>query len=162
MPPVPSLTMSSFYDASTSPADQILASPDFFYKLVRHLVVVLKTRPEIRPFVSHLSRQTVPNVGDEAKAIYVLRYLFSTLHIRCVYNAMAPVIYGYSDSAFCVFDDGTSSQASILCVGPNDAPFHCSAKAQSSVAPDIVASEYYAVSALCLQVSHFRVVFSNN
>jgi hypothetical protein len=161
MPPVTSLTMPSFYDASTLPADLLPASPDLFHKLVGHLVVVLKTRPEIRPFVSHLSRQTVPNAGDEAKAIYVLRYLFSTPHIRCVYNAMAPVIYGYSDSAFCCFDDGTSSQASILCVGPHDAPFHCSAKAQSSVAPDIVASEYYAVSALCLQVSHFRQLADN-
>jgi len=156
MPPVLSLTMPTFYDASISPSDLLPANPDLYHKLVGHLIVVLKTRPEIRPFVSYLSRQSTPTAGDEAKAIYVLRYLFSTLHIRCVYKATTTEINGFSDSAFCFFDNGSSSDGSILCVGPDDAPFHCSAKPQSSVAPDIVASEYYAVSSMCLQISHFR------
>jgi hypothetical protein len=120
--------------------------------------VVLKTRHEIRPFVSHLSRQTVPNAGDESKALYLLRYLFSTLEVRCTFNAVDTTIYGWSDSAFAIHEDGLSSTAVMLSVGRQSAPFLCHAKEQPSVAPDIVAGEYYAVNALCLHVSHFRML----
>ena len=36
------------------------------------------------------------------------------------------------------------------------APFACSAKSQSSIAPDPVAAEYYAANSACLLISHFR------
>jgi hypothetical protein len=142
MPPILTLTMPDFYEPSSTAEDCLPADDDFFRKLVGHLIVLLKTRHEIRPFVSHLSRQTHPNAGDMSKAIYLLRYLFSTLDVRCVFSALDPIIYGYSDSAFAFHSDGSSSKAIMLCIGPSDAPFVCQAKAQSTVAPDIVAGEY--------------------
>ena len=41
-------------------------------------------------------------------------------------------------------------------MGTTDAPFVCSAKKQPSVAPDIVASEYYAAGEAYLLISHYR------
>jgi hypothetical protein len=161
MPPVRELTMPDFFDASSDPPDIITVNPDLYHRLIGHLIVVLKTRHEIRPFVSHLSRQTHPTVGDEAKALYILRYLYSTLDVRCVFNALSPVITGTSDAAFAFFEDGTSAGSSLCSVGKSDGPFYCSAKPQSCVAPDIVAAEYYAVSDLCLTISHFRQLADN-
>jgi hypothetical protein len=156
MPAIKELTMPDFFEVSSDSSDVIPVNPDLYHKLVGHLVVVLKTRHEIRPFVSHLSRQTHPNVGDEAKALYILRYLYSTLEVRCVFSALAPIITGTSDAAFAFFDNGTSSDSSLLSVGKDDGPFYCTAKPQSCVAANIVAAEYYAVSGLCLAVSHYR------
>ena len=90
------------------------------------------------------------------KAIYVLRYLFSTVKVRCVYDSLDTNIYGYSDSAFAFHSNGLSSSAIFLSVGKSSAPFMCQAKAQSSVAPDVVAGEYYSVTSICLHISHFR------
>ena len=122
-----------------------------------HLTHALKTRHDIRRHYSHLSGKGVaPTVGDEIKAIYALRYLYSTPEVMCVYSAKSPVLCAYSDSAFAVHEQGTSSTALILCMSPTDAPFVCSAKAQSAVAPDIVAGEYYSAGSTCLLLSHFR------
>jgi hypothetical protein len=90
------------------------------------------------------------------KAIYVLRYLFHTPHIGCVFNAMSTEFCAFSDSAFAFHEWGPSSKAFLLCVGETDAPFSCSAKSQVSVAPDPVAAEYYAANSACLLICHFR------
>ncbi len=161
MPPVRELTMPDFFDASVDPSDLHPVNPDLYNKLVGHLIVLFQTRHEIRPFVSHLSRQTQPNVGDEAKALYLLRYLYSTLEVRCVFDSLSPVFTGTSDAAFAFFENGTSADSSLLSVGKGDGPFYCTAKPQSCVAPDIVAAEYYAVSGLCLAISHFRQLAAN-
>ena len=95
------------------------------------------------------------------KAIYVLRYLLHTPHVGCVYNAMAPIFCAYSDSAFAFHQNGPSSKAFLLCNGKTDAPFSCSAKSQSSVAPDPVAAEYYAANSACLFICHFRQFADN-
>jgi hypothetical protein len=148
--------MPDFYELSSSPADCVPINPDRYLKLLGHLVHPLKTRHEIRPFLSHLSRQsTHPTEGDYTKALYLFRYLYSTPHIGCRFSAPAPIFCGFSDSAFAFHDHGPSSTANILCVGFSDAPFYCQAKAQSRTAPDVVASEYYAASDLVLQTSHF-------
>jgi hypothetical protein len=69
MPPVLELSMPDFYEYSSTAEDCRVVDCDLYKRLIGSLIVVLKTRHEIRPFVSHLSRQTVPNAGDESKAI---------------------------------------------------------------------------------------------
>jgi len=157
MPPVTTLSMQDFYLQSVSALDSTPASQDLFQMIIGYLIHALKTRHDTRPFVSFLSSQgTHPNMGDMQKAIYVLRYLFHTPHVGCVFNAMAPVFCAYSDSAYAFHQFGPSSTSFILCVGLTDAPFSCSAKPQASVAPDPVAAEYYAANSACLLICHFR------
>ena len=157
MPPVPALDMPDFYEASTTPTDLVPADLLLYPHFLGCLTHALQTRAEIRPAVSYLaSRNVTPTAGDMAKAIYVLRYLSSTPQVGLVYNARSTQLCAYSDSAFACHEDGKSSTGFILCMGPDDAPFVCSAKAQPSVAPDIVSSEYYAAGAACLLIAHFR------
>lgn len=46
----------------------------------------------------------------------------------------------------------------MLCVDPTDAPFFCSAKPQSSVAPNIVAAEHYCAGSGTVDTPHFRML----
>ena len=74
MPPVSDLTMKDFYQSSVTPEDCIPADQLRYQRIIGLLIHALKTRHEIRPFVSYLSSKlTTPNLGDEAKALYVLR-----------------------------------------------------------------------------------------
>ena len=148
--------MQDFYEPSQGEDMCQPAKSEFYSSLIGHLIVVIKTRPEIRPFISHLSKQTHPNRGDECKAIYVLRYLYSTRDIRSVYDGDDTTIYGQSDSAFCFHWNGACSYGFILSAGRYGAPFMSQAKAQTTIAPDIVAGEYYAAFYLCLVIAHFR------
>ena len=162
MPPVSALDLPDFFEASTTTADLVHADPVLYQHLLGCLTHALQTRPEIRPGVSFLASHNVtPNTGDMIKAIYMLRYIYSTQEVGLVYNAKTTQICAYSDSAFACHENGHSSTGFILCMGPHDAPFVCSAKAQSRVAPDIVSSEYYAANSTCLLISHFRQLASS-
>ena len=157
MPPIPALTMENFYESSTSLEDSQPADPVRYSHLLGLLTHALKTRHDIRLHVSHLAhRGTHPTIGDETKAIYILRYLYSTPEVGCVFNAKDTIVCGHSDSAFCVSEDGASTQAMILSNGRWDAPFVCIAKNQDCVAPDISSGEYYSANSLCLITAHFR------
>lgn len=157
MPPVLALDMPDFYVDSHSPPDLVLADFDVYQRIIGCLVHALQTRAELRPGVSYLSSHNVaPNAGDLSKAIYLLRYAYSTQDVGLVYNARSTQICAYSDSAFAFHSQGQSSTGVLLCMGSQDAPFVCFAKKQSLVAPDIVASEYYAANSACLLILHYR------
>jgi hypothetical protein len=157
MPPVTSLDMQDFFEASTSADDLVPSDSEVYQRILGCCVHTLQTRADLRPYVSYLSGHNIaPNAGDMSKAIYLLRYLYSTQAVGLVFNACTTQICAYSDSAFAVHEHGQSSTGLILCMGPTDAPFVCSAKKQSSVAPDVVASEYYAAGEACLLISHYR------
>lgn len=91
MPPVHTLTTPYFYEASVNKEDRAPVSQERYLRIVGYLIYALQTRHDERPFVSFLSNQgTHPNVGDEMKALYVLRYLYSTPYICVVFSAMKP------------------------------------------------------------------------
>eukprot|EP01036_Dinobryon_divergens_P034582 gene34582-44708_t len=95
--------------------------------------------------------------GHYRRAIQVLRYLFSTPGMGCVYKAKVPEFVVYTDSAFGLFRaDGLSSSANIFCMGRNNAPFAASTKAQADVATCPMTAEYYAAGNACKAIMFFR------
>jgi len=146
-----------FFKPLELPADLKPVDVEAYASLTGHLVQMLKTRDEIRPFVSFLcSKNAAPREGDFAKAIHVLRYVFSTPGIGRVFKASEVRIYAHSDSAFCLHEEGRSSGGCFLSVGLDSAPFHSEADALIDVALCPMTAEYYGAGKICQWVIHFR------
>jgi hypothetical protein len=138
-----------FFKPLVLSADLKSVDVEAYASLTGHLVQMLKTRDEIRPFVSFLcSRNSAPRAGDFAKAIHVLRYVFSTPGIGRVFQASEVKIYAHSDSAFCLHEEGRSSGGLFLSVGKHNAPFHSEADALVDVALCPMTAEYYSAGSL--------------
>ena len=146
-----------FFSVSISAADLVPVAPVKYQSLTGHLVQMLKTRDEVRHLVSHsCSRNSSPDEGDYSKAVHILRYLYSTRGIGRIYKSTSSVVHAFADAAFGVHSNGCSAGAYFLSVGPNSAPFHCYARAQSDVATCIMTSEYYSASGSCKAVMFYR------
>ena len=129
-----------------------------YSSLTGKLVQFLKTRHEIRQFISYLcSFNSAPLECHYRQAIHILRYLVSTPGMGCVFQYSGPVvIVASSDSACGIFPDGRSSSAHIISVGSDNAPFICSGKAQDPVATCPMTAEYYAAGSSCSDIVHYR------
>jgi hypothetical protein len=148
-------TIDFFKPSELSESDPVNVND--YQSLTGHLVQTLKTRDDVRPFVSHCcSRNSVPNEGDYRKALRVLEYLHSTPGIGRVYKAVKPVVCAFADAAFAVHEGGVSAGAFFLSVGSTGAPFHSYAKAQRDVATCPMTAEYYSASNSCKAIMHFR------
>lgn len=157
LPPVTLPCQADFFHASVSEEDCHSVDPITYQSLTGKLIQVLKTRDEVRPFVSHsCSRNACPTEGDYAKALHLLRYLHSTPGIGRVYKASAPVLYAHADAAFGFHENGCSSGAYFLSVGHDNAPFHSKAQSQVDVAPCQMSSEYMCASGSCKSIVHYR------
>lgn len=130
-----------------------------YSSLTGKLIQFIKTRHEIRQFVSYLcSFNSNPCEVHYRQAIHILRYLFSSPGMGCVFHASGEgvIISGSSDSACGIFPDGRSSNAYFLSIGLHNAPFVCSAKAQTPVATCPMTGEYYAAGSACSDIIFFR------
>lgn len=152
-----------FFAVSVSAADVVGADSSAYMSLTGCLVHALQTRDDVRDKVSHLcSRNSSPTEGDFAKAIHVLRYLFSTPDVGRVFDSVSTDVVGFSDSAFMVHPEtGRSSGAFFFSVGPDNAPFYSVAKSQSTVATCPMTSEYMSASAACKFVPYIRQVLAD-
>jgi hypothetical protein len=145
-----------FFQAS-APSESVLIDKFRYQSVTDHLVQMLKTRDEVRPFVSHCcSKNSCPDEGDFRKALHILDYLHSTPGLGRVFKAAAPVICAFADAAFAVHEGGVSAGAYFLSVGLTGAPFHSYAKAQRDVAPCPMTAEYYSASNSCKVIMHYR------
>jgi hypothetical protein len=162
MPPVKIPVHEDFFKASLSPTDCVPVLPALYQSLTGSLVQVLKTRDEIRPFVSHLcSKNSCPLEGDYAKAIHILRYLHSTPDLGRVYKSNSLELFAHADAAFALHDNGCSAGAFFLSLGATNAPFHTEAKSQDDVATCPMTSEYYSAGAACQSILHYRQLLTD-
>jgi len=151
-----------FFEPSVTVDDCKAVDSSQYMKLTGSLVHALSTRDEIRHLVSFLcTKNSAPNAGDFAKAIHVLRYLYSTRDLGRVYDSDSTEVFAYSDSAFNSLPNGRSSTAFFFCVGRDNAPFYSVAKAQETVAPDIMSGEYISGSACCRFVNYVLEILSD-
>jgi hypothetical protein len=152
-----------FFHLSTDPLLSVSVDVTTYSSLTGKLVQFLKTRHEIRQFISYLcSFNSAPLECHYRQAIHILRYLVSTPGMGCVFQYSGlVVITAASDSACGIFPDGRSSSAHILSIGPDNAPFACSGKAQEPVATCPMTAEYYAAGAACSDIIHYRQLSSD-
>ena len=116
--------------------EYVSVSPAVYSSLTGQLVQFLKTRHEIRPYLSSLcSHNHSPLKGHYRKALLLLRYMASTPGEGCVFKACGGALCAESDAAFGLyFDVGRSSTGDLLSIGPSNAPFVCCGRIQPSVA----------------------------
>jgi hypothetical protein len=157
MPPVAIPADEEFFRSSTTPADCVPVSSAVYQSLTGHLIQMLKTRDDVRHFVSYLcSKNAHPSEGDYSKAIHILRYLRSTSRLGRVFGSDSTELYAYADAAFGFHENGCSSEAFLLSIGRTNAPFYTVARAQSDVATTPMDSEYYVANASCKVIMHYR------
>ena len=148
---------SDFFQPSVTDSDCMPVPPLVYQALTGHLIQVLKTRDDVRHFVSHLcSCNAAPTSGDYEKALHLLRYLKSTPGMGRVFHATSTTLCAYADAAWALHSDGTSGASFFLSVGADNAPFHTEAKAQLDVATCQMTAEYYAAGAACMSLMHYR------
>jgi hypothetical protein len=143
--------------AESDPVDSTVYS-----SLTGMLVQFLKTRHDVRLFISYLcSYNSSPCEGHYSRALHVLRYLYSTPGQGCVFKSCGGVLFSSSDAAHGLFLNGKSSTAFYLSIGEHNAPFVCSAKSQPTVATCPMTAEYYAAGSTCSEIIHYRQLSSD-
>jgi len=136
--------------------------PNTYQRLTGHLVQTLKTRDDVRHFVSFLcSKNQSPSNSDYEKAIHLLRYLHSTPLFGRTFNSKDTSIFGYTDSSHATLPDGRSPYAYFLCIGSHNAPFFSDARSLDDIATCPFSGEYMAASNASKQVIHFRQLASD-
>jgi hypothetical protein len=136
LPPVDMPSQDDFFQCSVTVSDLQSVNAVVYQSLTGKMIQFLKTRDEIRPYVSHVcTRNSNPNEGDYAKAVHLLRYLHSTPGYGRVFKASLPIIYAHADAAFGFHSNGCSAEAYFLSVGSVGAPFYTVARSQHDVAP---------------------------
>ena len=158
LPPVDLPVALDFFQLCTDPLLLFPVDATVYSSLTGRLVQYLKTRHEIRQFVSYLcSFNVAPLECHYRQAIHMLRYIASTPGMGCVFRYSGDVVItAASDSACGIFPDGRSSGAHLLSIGPDNAPFICSAKAQIPVATCPMTGEYYSAGDSCSDIIHYR------
>jgi len=157
LPAVDIVAHPDFFQPSTLPSQLISVNIAAYQSLTGHLVQALKTRDDVRPYVSFLcSHNAAPCEGDYSRALHVLRYLHSTKGIGRVFSSTDTNIFAHSDASFASNLNGCSTGAYFLSVGAANAPFISSAKAQADVATCPMTAEYYSASDCCKALIHYR------
>jgi hypothetical protein len=156
LPPVLVPCDSDIFKMSHLPADCVPVPTREYCALTGYLIQMMKTRDEIRPYVSTLcSRNSSPNAGDFNKAIQLLRYLYSTRTIGRVFYSKSTQITGFCDAAFGIHSNGCSAEAGFLSIGVSNAPFYSVAKAQSNVATCPMTAEYMSTATISRAIERF-------
>jgi len=146
-----------FFQPPVELAECVPVDSSVYSSLTGQLVQFLKTRHDIRPYVSYLcSFNSSPLEGHYRRALHVLRYLHSTPGMGGVFKSCGGSLCAESDAAFGVFPSGRSSSGYLLSIGEFNAPFACCGKIQSSVATCPMTAEYYAMGSVCMDIMHFR------
>ena len=136
--------------------------PTVYSSLTGMLVQFLKTRHDVRQFISYLcSYNSSPCEGHYRRALHLLRFLHSTPGQGCVFKSCGGVLFSSSDAAHGLFLNGKSSTAFFLSIGEHNAPFVCSAKSQPIVATCPMTAEYYAAGSTCSEIIHYRQLSSD-
>ena len=157
LPPILHISDKTFFHASITPEDIVPTDLDAYTKLTGHLVHMLQTRDDVKHFISHLSsKNSCADVGDHTKAILLLRFLHSTSTVGRVFKSDCPQIVAFSDASFANQDNGRSTGAYFLSVGPANAPFISFAKALDSVSPCPMVAEYTTSNLCCQEIMHYR------
>ena len=131
LPAVALPALKTFFDAPADPSCCVAVDPTTYSSLTGKLVQFLKTRFDVKHYVSELcSHNQGPLEYHYRLAIYVLRYLHSTPGVGPVYNSASLVILSVtSDAAFGLLSDGRRSGASLFSIRPSNALFAVIAKA---------------------------------
>ena len=157
MPPIDSPSLPGVFSRSVTLADRACVNIDTYTSVTGHLIQMLKTRDDVRPIVSYLcSRNSAPDVGDYNKALRVLRYLHSTRRNGKVFKSSSTSIVGRADAGFGSHDNGCSQEAFFVCVGDNNAPFACVARAQVDVATCPMTAEYMSSAGCAKCIMQYR------
>ena len=157
LPAIDTPYLPDIFSRSFNVADCVSVDSGTFTSLTGHLIQMLKTRDDVRPIVSWLcSRNSAPDVGDYNKGLRLLRYLHSTRLKGKVFNSSSTDIVGHADAGFGSHENGCSQEAYFVCVGDNNAPFACVARAQIDVATCPMTAEYMSTSNLSKLVMQYR------
>eukprot|EP01041_Mallomonas_annulata_P012351 gene12351-25986_t len=135
-----------FFDPPISPDECVAIASTLYSSLTGQLVQFLKTRHEIRPYISHLcSYNSAPMEGHYRKALHVLRYLVSTPGQGSVFKSFSGDLCAASDAAYGIYSGGRSSSGYLLSV-----------LIQDSVATCPMTAEYYAMGSVCKDIMFYR------
>jgi len=157
MGPVTNVAHDDFFRLPLELPDSENMDPIIYQSLTGHLIQLLKTRDEIRPYVSFLCAQNgKPTKGAFARALHVLRYLKSSPGVGRVFYSMDTNICAHSDASSVPDINGCSTGGHFLSVGAHNAPFVSFAKAQDDVATCPMTAEYYSAGECCKSLIHFR------
>ena len=145
------------FKRSVEPADCVSVPVAVYTQLTGYLVHVLRSRDDIRPYVSSLcSRNAAPNIGDYDKALMLLRYVYSTRTLGKVYESSSLELVAHADASFGNHESGHSSEAYFLSIGSENAPFACVARMQSYVATCPMTAEYVSCANAAKSVLHYH------
>ena len=136
--------------------------PTRYQNLIGHLIQTLKTRDDIKTFVSYLSSKNIsPKVGHFTRAIHILRYLHSTPEVGRHFKSNSTEIFAHVDTAHANCPDAKSTSAFFLSVGEHNAPFHSEAKSLDHIATCPMSAEYMGYTATCQAIIHYRQLASD-
>ena len=134
-------------------------NPIAYSSLMGKLVQFLKTRFDVKPFVSELcSHNQAPLECHYRQAIHILRYLGLSPGVGPLFKADSGVVLSVTtDAAFGLLSGSRSSGASLFTVGPNNAPFAVIAKALPTIPLSPMTAEYLSAGVACQWVSQFTI-----
>jgi hypothetical protein len=157
LPPVALPALKTFFDAPADPSCCVAVDPTTYSSLTGKLVQFLKTRFDVKHYVSELcSHNQSPLEYHYRGAIHVLRYLHSTPGVGPVYKSASPVVLSVtSDAAFGLLSNGRSSGASLFSIGPSNAPFAVIAKPLPVIALCPMTAEYLSAGLACQGILHW-------
>jgi len=131
--------------------------PTRYQNLTGHLIQTLKTRDDIKPFVSFLSSKNItPKLGHFTRGIHILRYLHSTPEVGRHFKSNSTEIFAHVDTAHANCPDAKSISAFFLSVGEHNAPFHSEAKSLDQIATCPMSAEYMGYTRTCQAIIHYR------
>ena len=157
LPPVAAPCAIDVFKRSVTEADCVSVPAEVYTQLTGYLVHVLRSRDDIRQFVSLLcSRNPAPNIGDYDKALMLLRYIYSTRSEGKVYASSTLELVSHADASFGNQDSGHSSEAYFLSIGQDNAPFACVARVQPDVSTCPMTAEYVSCANAAKSVLHYH------
>jgi len=157
LPPVAAPCDAAIFKRSVTEADCVTVPVAVYTQLMGYLVHVLRSRDDIRPYVSALcSRNVGPTMGDYDKALLLLRYVYSTRCSGKVYASSSLELVSHADASFGNHDSGHSSEAYFLSIGQDNAPFACVARMQVDVSTCPMTAEYVSCANAAKSVLHYH------
>jgi hypothetical protein len=157
LPPVAAPCNVDVFKRSVEEADCVSVPVAVYTQLTGYLVHVLRSRDDIRPFVSSLcSRNVAPTMGDYNKALLLLRYVYSTRTCGKVFASSTLELVSHADASFGNLESGHSTEAYFLSIGEGNAPFACVARMQADVSTCPMTAEYVSCANAAKSVMHYH------
>jgi hypothetical protein len=157
LPPVSLPAVKTFFDTPVDPVLCVPVDPTTYSSLTGKLVQFLKTRFDVKHYVSELcSHNQAPIENHYRLAIHVLRYLHSTPGVGPLYMSNSPVVLSViSDASFGLLSGGRSAGASLFSIGCSNAPFAVIAKPLPIIALCPMTAEYLSAGLACQGILHW-------